>query len=136
MPETPKVFRKKSKVKTWYNGLARETLAEDYLSERAPNGSRVPAGSVATGNTVAEFHGYPTLPSDDAESEVKMEGQQSQQPDNMAVVMGQLKQLLTKQAETDRTLANIQKKDTDQSFAKTWEESAGPETRKTPLVGS
>ena len=129
MPETPKVFRKKSKVKTWFNGLARETLAGDYLSERAPNGSRVPAGSVATGNTVAEFHGYLTLPSDDSEYEVEMEGQQSQQPDNMAVVMGQLKQLLTKQAETDRTLANIQKKDTDQSFAKTWEESAVPETR-------
>ena len=104
MPETPKVFRKKSKVKTWFNGLARETLAGDYLSERAPNGSRVPAGSVATGNTVAEFHGYLTLPSDDSEYEVEMEGQQSQQPDNMAVVMGQMKQLLTKQAETDRTL--------------------------------
>ena len=129
MPETPKVFRKKSKVKTWFNGLARETLAGDYLSERAPNGSRVPAGSVATENTVAEFHGYLTLPSDDSEYEVEMEGQQSQQPDNMAVVMGQLKQLLTKQAETDRTLANIQKKDTDQSFAKKWEESAVPETR-------
>ena len=59
---------------------------------------------------MAAFQGYPTLPSDDSESEVEMEGQQPQQPDSMAVVMGQLQQLLTKQAELDRTLGNIFRK--------------------------
>ena len=34
MPETPKVFRKKCKVKTWFNGLAREVLTgEDGMAE-------------------------------------------------------------------------------------------------------
>ena len=58
MPETTKVFRKKSKVKTWFNGLAREVLI----------GEDLPAieYSVATGNTVATFQGYPSLPSDDS----------------------------------------------------------------------
>ena len=44
MPETPKVFRKKSKVKTWFNGLAREVLTGENLPVRE--------SSVATGNTV------------------------------------------------------------------------------------
>ena len=66
MPETPKVFRKKSKVKTWFNGLAREVLTgEDWPVRRL---SEATAGSVAT------FQGYPSLPSDDSESEGEMEG--------------------------------------------------------------
>ena len=64
MPETPKVFRKKGKVKTWFNGLAREVLTGEDLPVREPG--------VATGNTVANFQGYPNLPSDD--SGVEMEG--------------------------------------------------------------
>ena len=47
MPETPKVFRKKSKVKTWFNGLAREVLTVEDLPVRV--------SSVTTGNTVATF---------------------------------------------------------------------------------
>ena len=47
MPETPKVFRKKSKVKTWFNGLAREVLTGEDLPVRE--------SSVAAGNTVATF---------------------------------------------------------------------------------
>ena len=61
MPETPKVFRKKSKVKTWFNGLAREVLTgEDWPVRRL---------SEATTGSVATFQGYPSLPSDDSESE-------------------------------------------------------------------
>jgi len=56
-------------VKTWFNELARETLAEDHLSESEIR--------VATGNTVATFQGYPSLPSDDSGSEVEMEGPSS-----------------------------------------------------------
>ena len=47
MPETLKVFRKKSEVKTWFNGLAREVLKGEDLP--------VSESSVATGNTVATF---------------------------------------------------------------------------------
>ena len=64
MPETPKVFRKKSKVKTWFNRLAREVLT----------GVDLPVSSVGTGNTVATFQGFLSLPSDNSGSEVEMEG--------------------------------------------------------------
>jgi len=50
MPETPKLFRKKSKVKTWFNGIARETLAGEYLPESELSTSRVQAGSGAQWN--------------------------------------------------------------------------------------
>ena len=66
MPETPKVFWKKSKVKTCFDRLASETLAGDQLSKSELQ--------VATENTVATFQGYPSLPSDDTWSEVEMEG--------------------------------------------------------------
>ena len=33
MPETPKLFRKKSKVRTWFNKIARELVAGNYLPE-------------------------------------------------------------------------------------------------------
>ncbi len=121
MPETPKVFWKKSKVKTWLNGLARETLAGDHLSDSELR--------VATGNTVATFQGYPSLPSDDSGSEVEMEGEPNPPMENMAEVMGQLQQLLVKQAVTDKKLADIEKQGMDQAFAKTWEESTTPETQ-------
>ena len=51
----------KSKVKTWFNGLAREVLTGEDLTMRR--------SSVTTGNTVATFQGYPSLPSDNSESE-------------------------------------------------------------------
>jgi len=56
---------------------------------------------VATGNTVAAFQGYPSLPSDDSGSEVEMEGAPNPPMDNMAVVMGQVQQILANQAMTD-----------------------------------
>ena len=50
MPKTPKVFWKKSKVKTWFIGLAREVLAGEDLP--------VSESSVATGKKVASFQGF------------------------------------------------------------------------------
>ena len=64
MPQTPKIFRKKSKVKTWFNGLAWEVLTGEDLPVRRLSETTV--GSVAT------FQGYPSLPSDDSESEGEM----------------------------------------------------------------
>jgi len=66
MPETPKLFRKKSKVKNFFNGLAREVLTGEELPGRVP--------SVNPGSTVATSQGYPSLPSDDSELEGEMEG--------------------------------------------------------------
>ena len=76
MPETPKVFQKKSKVKTWSNGLAKEVLTGEDLP--------VSESSVATGNTVATFQEYPSLPSDNSGSEVEMEGPSHPAIDDMA----------------------------------------------------
>ena len=52
------MIRKKSKVKTWFNGLAREVLTGEDLPVSGPR--------VAVGNKVATFQGYPSLPSDDS----------------------------------------------------------------------
>ena len=108
-------------MKIWFNRLARETLAGDHLTESELH--------VATGNTMAKLQGYPSLPSDNSGSEIEMEGSSNPPTDNMAVIMGQLQQILAKQAITDKTLADIQKKNTDQAFTKTWEDLATPETQ-------
>ena len=81
-------------MKTWFNRLARETLAGDQLSESELR--------VATGNTVATFQDYPSLPSDVSGSEVEMEGVPNPPTENMAVMMGQLQQILANQAVTTR----------------------------------
>ena len=47
----------------------------------------------------------------------------------MAIMMGQLQQLLVKQVGTDKEVVNTRKKDVDHTFAKTWEETAVPETQ-------
>ena len=111
MPETPKVFRKKSKVKTWFQGLAREVLTGEDLPV---SGSRV-----ATGNTVATFQGYPSLPSDDSGLEVEMEGPSHPVMDGLEEMRQQFQQLQAQLAATNRELANIKQKDKDQAFAKT-----------------
>ena len=121
MPKTPKVFRKKSKVKTWFNRLAREVLTVEDLP--------VCGQRVATGNTVATFHGYPNLPSDDSGSEVEMEGPSHPAMDGLAVMRQQFQQLQAQLAATNKKLADIKKKDKDQAFARTWQESATPETQ-------
>ena len=85
MPETPKVCRKKSKVKTWFNGLARKVLTGEDLPVRE--------SSRATGNTVATFQGYPSLPSDDSGSEVEMEEPSHPAIDGMAEIRQQFQML-------------------------------------------
>ena len=121
MPETPKVFRKKSKVKTWFQGLAREVLTGEDLPV---SGSRV-----ATGNTVATFQGYPSLPSDDSGLEVEMEGPSHPVMDGLEEMRQQFQQLQAQLAATNRELANIKQKDKDQAFAKTRQVEATPETQ-------
>ena len=119
MPETPKVFRKKSKVKTWFNGLAKEVLTgEDLL---------VSESSVATGNTVATFQGYQSLPSDDSGLEVEMEGQSHPAIDDMVEIRQQFQLLQAQLTEAKNKLMDIEQKDKDKSFAQTWQESATPE---------
>ena len=54
MSETPE----KSKGRTWFNELAREVLTGEELP--------VSELSVAIGNTVVTFQGYPSLSSDDS----------------------------------------------------------------------
>ena len=72
MPETPKVFRKKSKVKTWFNRLAREVLTGEVLPVNE--------------SCVATFQGYPSLPSEYFRSEVEMEGPSHPAIDGLAAV--------------------------------------------------
>ena len=121
MPETPKLFRKKSKVKTWFNGLAREVLTGEDLPVREY--------SVATGNTVATFQGYPSLPSDDSGSEVEMEGPSHPAMDGLEEMRQQFQQLQAQLAATNWELVNIKQKDKDQAFAKTWQVEATLETQ-------
>ena len=110
MPETPKVFWKKSKVKTWFNGLAREVLTGEDLPVRESSG--------ATGNTVATFQGYPSLPSDDSGSEVEMERPSHPAIDGMAEIRQQFQLLQAQLSETKKELADIKQKDKDKSFAR------------------
>ena len=65
------------------------------------------------------FRGYPTLPSDDSESEIEMEGQQAPQPDNIEILMKQLQQIQVKQELMEKQLGSKQKKEAEQSFART-----------------
>ena len=65
-------------MKTWFNVLAREVLTGEDLPVRK--------SSVATGNTVATFQGYPSLPSDNSGLEVEMEGPSHPAIDGMAEI--------------------------------------------------
>ena len=120
--ETRKVFRKKSIVKTWFNGLAREVLTGEDLPVRE--------SSRATGNTVATFQGYPSLPSDNSGSEVEMERPSQRAVDGMAEIRLQFQLLQAQLVETKKELAEIKQKDKDKSFAQTWQESVTPETQE------
>ena len=121
MPKTPKLFRKKSEVKTWFNGLAREVLTGENLPVRV--------SSVTIGNTVATFQGYPSLPSDDSGSEVEMEGPYHPAIDRMVEIRQQFQLLQAQLAETKKEMVEIKQKDKDKSFAQTWQESATLETQ-------
>ena len=121
MPKTPKLFQKKSKVKNFFNGLAREVLTGEDLPVRVP--------SVDTGNTVATSQGYPSLPSDDSESEGEMEGPSHPAIDGMSERRPQFQLLQAQLAEIKKEMVEIKQKDKDKSFAQTWQESATPETQ-------
>ena len=121
MPKTLKVLWKKSKVKTWFNGLPREVLTGEDLPVSEP--------SMATGNTVANFQGYPSLLSHDSGSEVEMEGPSHPAMDGLAEMRLQFQLLQAQLAETKKELADIKQNDKDKSFAQTWQESATPETQ-------
>ena len=125
MPKTLKVFWKKSKVKTWFNRLAREVLTGEDLPVHGPR--------VATGNTVAKFQGYPSLPSEDSGSEVEMEGPSHPRMDGLMKMRLQFQQLQAQLAANNKELVDIKKKDLDQAFARTWQESATPEPQD-PIV--
>ena len=60
MPETLKLLKKRSKVKTWFRDIARETVAGDYLPESEESAQQ--QDSASTSSTVDPFQGYPTLP--------------------------------------------------------------------------
>ena len=62
---------------------------------------------MATGNTVATFQGYPSLPSDDSESEVEMEGPSHPAIDGMVEIRQQFQLLQSQLTETQNKLANI-----------------------------
>ena len=111
-------FRKKIKVKTWFNGLAREVLTGEDLPVRR--------SSVTTGSTVVTFQGYPSLPSDDSESEGEMEGPSHPAIDGMAEIRQQFQMLQAQLPETKDKLASIERKDKEKSFTQTWQEAATP----------
>ena len=108
-------------MKTWFNGLAREVLTGEDLPVREPG--------VATGNTVANFQGYPNLPSDDSGLEVEIEGPSNLVMDVLEEMRQHFQLLQAQLVATNKELANIKNKDSDQAFAKTWQESATPETQ-------
>ena len=79
--------------------------------------------------TVATFQGYPSLPSDDSEMEVEMEGTSHPAIDGMAEIRQQFQLLQAQLSETKKELLDIKQKDKDKSFAQTWQEAVTPETQ-------
>ena len=112
--ETPKLFRKKSKVKTWFNGVAREVFTGEDLPVRV--------SSVTTGNTVATFQGYPSLP-------VTILNRKQRCRDPLTKDWMAWQQFILLQAQLAEGNGEIKQKDKDKSFAQTWQESATPETQ-------
>ena len=89
----------------------------------------VSESSVATGNTVATFQGYLSLPSDDSGSEVEMEGPSHPVIDGMEEIRQQFQLLQAQLTETKKKLVDIEQNDKDKSFTQTWQESATPKTQ-------
>ena len=86
-------------MRTWFNGLAREVLTGEELP--------VSELSVAIGNTVVTFQGYPSLSSDDSGSEVEMEGPSHPAIDGMAEIRQQFQLLQAQLGETKKEMAEI-----------------------------
>ena len=86
--------RKKSKVKNWFRDITRETVAGDYLPESESSVENQQQSSAVARVTVEQFQGYPTLPSDESDSEIEMT---DQQPNPLEAVLQQLQQMQLKQ---------------------------------------
>ena len=115
-------------MKTWFRDIARETLAGDYLPERESSVEIQQQSSATARVTVEQFQGYPTLPSDESDSEIEMT---DQQPNPLEAVMQQLQQLQQiqmKQQVLEQQYKDDRKKEDKQGYAQTWETCAKPET--------
>ena len=138
MPETLKLLRKRSKVKTWFRDISRETVAGDYLPESEESAQQ--QDSASTSSTVDPFQGYPTLPSNQYPGYPTLPSDKSDtEQDRMAereileAIRRELQQWLVNSAEQKsktevlkQELKNVKQKEVDK--AKTWEESAILET--------
>ena len=82
--------RKKSKVKTFFKNVTRETLAGDYLPESEPSVEDQQQSSAAANSTAEQYQGYLTLPSDDSDQEIEMA---EQQPNPLEAMMQQMLQM-------------------------------------------
>ena len=118
MPQTP---RKKSRAKTWLNGVLREALVDTEPEEDI--GVTVVVPEQVKGNK--EDRIYPRLHSDDTESDSKMEnigatGGSSLAEDN-AYLLREMRLLKLQ-------LQNMQDKEKSKDFTQTWENNVTPET--------
>ena len=117
--------RKKSKVKTFFKNVTRETLAGDYLPESESSVEDQQQSSAAANSTAEQYQGYPTLPSDDSDQEIEMAEQQLNPLDAM---MQQMQQLRLELQEVKKQQQDDRKKEDKQSYAQTWEACINPET--------
>ena len=111
---------------SFFKNVARETLAGDYMPESEPSVEEQQQGSAAANSTEEQDQGYPTLPSDESESDQEMlEGQQG---NPLEAVMQQLQQMKLELTEVKKQQKDNQKKEEQVSYAQTWETCANPET--------
>ena len=127
MPLDPKFLGswRKSKVTSFFKNVARETLAGDYMPESEPSVEEQQQGSAAANSTEEQDQGYPTLPSDESDSDLEMEGQQG---NPLEAVMQQLQQMKLELTEVKKQQKDDKKKEELKKFAQTWETCANPET--------
>jgi len=108
-------------VKTWFNGVLRETLVDTESEESTGE-------TVVVQKQVTENEGYriyPRLPSDDSETDSEMEnvgatGRSSQREDNAFI----LRELRLVQLQ----MKNMQEKEKSREFTQTWENNVTPDT--------
>ena len=110
-------------MKTWFRDIARETLAGDYLPERESSVEIQQQSSATARVTVEQFQGYPTLPSDESDSEIEMT---DQQPNQLEVMMQQMRQMQLKLQAVEQQYKDDRKKDDKQSYAQTHVQSQKP----------
>ena len=77
-------------MKTFFKNISRETLAGDYLPESESSVEDQQQSSAATNSAAEQYQGYPTLPCDDSDQEIKMA---EQQPNPLEAMMQQMQQM-------------------------------------------